>query len=561
MIAKNANIIWRITSWKIALLLILPVLVMLYAGINASGDLFNHLWQTVLPSYISNTLLLGIMVVVLTLVFGISSAALIVHTNIVAKNLLRWLLILPLAMPAYLVAYLYTDLFDYAGPVQRTLRHGFNWQSPNDYYFFDIRTLLGAAIIIALVLFPYVYMLTRTAFEQQDQNLLRAGRLLGLTEQQSFIKIALPLARPAIAVAASLVLMETLADFATVQYFAVNTLTTAIYDTWLGYGELASANALASILMLFILFAVVTEQRARAQKNHQSNRPDTEREIIQLSKAQQLLASSFCWFLAFAGFILPFALLIIMAIDYSNTEQLFKLLPTGMNSIKIALYTATLSTLIALVLGLYQRLSTDSWRDMPQKISGFGYAIPGTVLAMAMLATFGPIDHGLNYLAELWQFKQPGLILSGSIFAIIFALIVRFAAIANGTISSGLDQIPKSLDYAPTSLGAGLGKTLKQIHLPLLKPSILVAWLLVFVEAMKELPAVLLLRPFNFETLSTQVYQLISDEMLEQGALGAILIVLLGLLPIIWLNKEPKKHRQSTGFHKKHSFQQNKETL
>ncbi len=538
VITKKVNLIWRIISWKIALLLILPVLVMLYAGINASGDLFSHLWQTVLPSYISNTLLLGFMVVLLSLFFGVSCASLIVYTNVAANNILRWLLILPLAMPAYLVAYLYTDLFDYAGPVQRALRQWFNWQSPSDYYFFDIRTLLGAAIIIALVLFPYVYMLTRTAFEQQDQNLLRAGRSLGLSKQQSFLKIALPLARPAISVAASLVLMETLADFATVQYFAVNTLTTAIYDTWLGYGELASANALASILMLFILFAVVTEQQANAKKSHQSNSPNSEHTVIQLSLTQQIIASSFCWLLAFAGFILPFGLLIMMALDYSNTEQLFELLPTGMNSIKIALYAATLCTLIALILSLYQRLSDDNWRDIPQKISGFGYAIPGTVLAMAMLATFGPIDHSINYLAALWQFKEPGLVLSGSIFAVIFAFVVRFAAIANGTINSGLGQIPKSLEHASASLGAGLGKTLTQIHLPLLKPSILAAWLLVFVEAMKELPAVLLLRPFNFETLSTQVYQLISDEMLEQGALGAILIVLLGLLPIIWLNKK-----------------------
>jgi len=333
--------------------------------------------------------------------------------------------------------------------------------------------------------------------------------------------------------------METLADFATVQYFAVNTLTTAIYDTWLGYGELASANALASILMLFILLAVVAEQQANAKKNHQSNSPNAEHSVIQLSLTQQLIASSFCWLLSFAGFILPFGLLIMMAFDYSNSEQLFELLPVGANSIKIAVYAATLCTLIALTLGLYQRLSDDNWRAIPQKISGFGYAIPGTVLAMAMLATFGPIDHGINYLAVLCGLNEPGLILSGSIFAVIFAFVVRFAAIANGTINSGIEQIPKSLDHAPASLGVGLGKTLTRVHFPLLKPSILVAWLLVFVEAMKELPAVLLLRPFNFETLSTQVYQLISDEMLEQGALGAILIVLLGLLPIIWLNKKP----------------------
>ncbi|MBL4940110.1 MAG: iron ABC transporter permease [Colwellia sp.] len=515
----------------------IPVLVMLYAGINASNELFIHLWQTVLPDYIANTLILGVFVVLLSVIFGVISAAVIVHTNVVGKNALRWLLMLPLAMPAYLVAYLYTDMFDYAGPVQRALRAWFSWQSPSDYWFFDIRTLGGASVVIALVLFPYVYMLARTAFEQQDQNLLRASRLLGLSAKQSFYKVALPLARPAIAIAASLVLMETLADFATVQYFAVNTLTTAIYDTWLGYNDLASANALASILMLFILFAVVSEQRARAGQTYQSERPNKNHQLIKLTMIQQLFASGFCWLLVIAGFILPFILLLFMAWQYSNIAQLQALLPTGINSIKIAVWAASLTTFFALLLVLFQRLSHDRWRALPMNISGFGYAIPGTVLAMAMLATFAPIDHAINDVAKYFSLPTPGLVLSGSIFAIIFAYVVRFAAIANGTIDSGIKQIPKSIDYAPASLGVGLFTMLRKIHLPLLKSSIFVAWLLVFVEAMKELPAVLLLRPFNFETLSTQVYQLISDEMLEQGALGAILIVLLGLLPIIWLNR------------------------
>jgi len=537
VIARRTNSIWRSLCWIIAPALLLPVLVMLFQGISASTDLFSHLWQTVLPDYMLNTLLLGVLVVLLSLVFGTLSAALIVHTNVYGKSLLRWLLLLPLAMPAYLVAYLYTDLFDYAGPVQRALRAWFGWQSPADYWFFDIRTLSGAAVVIALVLFPYIYMLSRTAFEQQDQSLLRASRLLGLSAKQSFFKVALPLARPAIAVAASLVLMETLADFATVQYFAVNTLTTAIYDTWLGYGDLSAANALASVLMMFVLFAVISEQRARAGQSHQSNRPNQSHKLIILSGGQQLLASGFCWLLVIAGFILPFTLLIAMAIEYSDFEQLQALAPTGKNSIEVSVYAASIATFLALLFALYQRLSQDKQRILPLQISGFGYAVPGTVLAMAMLATFGPLDHMINDAAKLLDMKGPGLILSGSIFAIIFAYVVRFAAIANGTIGSGMEQIPKSVDFAPASLGAGLGKTLRRVHVPLLKPSIWVAWLLVFVESMKELPAVLLLRPFNFETLSTQIYQLISDEMLEQGALGAILIVLLGLLPIIWLNR------------------------
>ncbi|WP_246058199.1 ABC transporter permease [Litorilituus lipolyticus] len=518
--------------------MIIPVLIMLVDGIDASTQLFGHLWQTVLPSYLKNTILLGVFVVLLSLFFGVSSAVLISQTNILFKQHLRWLLLLPLAMPAYLVAYLYTDLFDYAGPVQRTLREWFNWQSPNDYWFFDIRTLFGAAIMLSLVLYPYIYMLTRGAFEQQDQNLMRASRLLGLNVKQTLFRVALPLARPAIAVSASLVLMETLADFATVQYFSVNTLTTAIYDTWLGYGDMAAANALASVLMLLILFVIVLEQRGRAGLRHQSARPNMQKDLIQLSSIQQLLASIFCWALVILGFALPFALLIAMAIEYSNVEQLTRLLDTGVNSVKVSVIAATVAVIIALVLGLYQRLHGHKFRHVPQQISGFGYAIPGTVLAMAMLSTFGPFDHWLNDVAEFLAWQQPGLILSGTIFAMIFAFVVRFSAIANGTIASGIKQIPQSLDYAPATLGMGLTKTITRVHLPILKPAVFVAWLLVFVESMKELSAVLLLRPFNFETLSSQIYQLISDEMLEQGALGAILIVLFGLLPIILLNRK-----------------------
>ena len=541
MIALNNSKTWKLSSYLITLVLIVPVLIMLVGGVTASMQLFVHLWQTVLPTYLENTLLLAFWVVLLALIFGVFSAAIITQTNIVFKQYLRWLLLLPLAMPAYLVAYLYTDLFDYAGPVQRTLRAWFGWQSPSDYWFFDIRTLPGAAVMLALVLFPYIYMLTRGAFEQQDQNLIRASRLLGLTAKQTFFKVALPLARPAIAVAATLVLMETLADFATVQYFSVNTLTTAIYDTWLGYGDLGAANALASVLMLLILFVVLAEQRSRAGLRHQSNRPNSKRELITLSLSQQILASIFCWGLVVLGFLLPILLLINMAMQYSDITQLSVLLSTGVNSIKVSVFAATFAVIIALFLGLYHRLHNDKYRQVPQQIASIGYAIPGTVLAMAMLSTLGPLDHWLNDSIDFLGGEPPGLILSGSLFAIVFALVVRFFAIANGTIISGIKQIPNSLDYAPATLGKNLTTMITRVHLPLLTPTIMMAWLLVFVEAMKELPAVLILRPFNFETLSSQIYQLISDERLEQGALGAILIVLFGLIPIVLLNKSKEK--------------------
>lgn len=541
MISGNRSNVWKVISWVIASLLVLPIIIMLASGLSASTELFSHLWDTVLPTYILNTIYLAIIVGILSTIFGVVSAAIITQTNIFAKSTLRWLLMLPLAMPAYLVAYLYTDLFDYAGPVQRYLRRIFSWESPADYWFFDIRTLFGAGVIISLVLFPYVYMLARTAFEHQDQNLYRASRLLGFNTFQTFYKVSLPLARPAIAIAVSLVLMETLADFATVQYFAVNTLTTAVYDTWLGYGDLSAANALASILMLMVFFIALFEQKTRMKQRHQSNRPTYGSQVILLSLSKQIFASLFCWTLALLGFLIPVLLLILMAYEYTTLDQFQALISTGINSVELAFYTATIATFIALTLVLYKRLHQDKLRVIPVNFASFGYAIPGTVLAMAMLATFGPLDHFINELAVKVGLNEPGLILSGTIFAIVFAFVVRFSAIANGTIASGVEQISQSIDLAPPSLGVGQFKSILKVHIPLLKPSLFIAWLLVFVEAMKELPAVLLLRPFNFDTLSTQIYQLISDERLEQGAIGAILIVAFGLIPIIWLNKNKDK--------------------
>lgn len=540
MITGSKNTTWAIASWTIALVLTIPVIIMLVASFGHSQSLFIHLWQTVLPTYIGNTFLLTVYVVGLSLFFGIPSAALVTQTNLLGKRQLRWLLLLPLAMPAYLVAYLYTDLFDYAGPVQRSLRAVFGWESPSDYWFFDIRSLFGASVVLALVLFPYVYMLTRTAFEQQDHSLIKAGRTLGLSAKQAFVSIGLPLARPAIMVSATLVMMETIADFATVQYFAVNTLTTAVYDTWLGYGDIAAANALASVLMLFVLFVVVAEQKSRAKQKHQSNRPNQHQQIIELSWLGQCGGLVFCWALVIAGFLLPLTLLVMMAISYSDMSQLLQLTDIGFDTLKVSAIAATISVFIAAFLALFKRMHKNKLSPWPLQISGFGYAIPGTVLAMALMSTFAPIDHWLNDMAVLLYLEKPGLVLSGTVFAVIFAFIVRFAAIANGTVNAGIEKIPMSLDLAPASLGVGLISSLARVHLPLLKSSLFVAWLLVFVESMKELPAVLLLRPFNFETLSTFIYQLISDEQLEQGAIGALFIVLFGLIPIIWLNKDKK---------------------
>ncbi|QXB31255.1 iron ABC transporter permease [Aeromonas sp. FDAARGOS 1405] len=532
------NFGWMTGSWAIALLLGLPVIALLFSAFSAEGELFRHLADTVLLDYLGNTLGLVVGVVLLSLLFGVPTAWLVAMCQVPGRRALQWALMLPMAMPSYIVAYVYTDLLDYSGPLQAGLRTLFGWNSPADYWFPAIRSLGGAAWVLALVLFPYVYLLTRASFLEQSVSLIHSSRLLGCTPWQSFRRLSLPLARPAIMVAVSLVAMETLADFATVHFFAINTLTTAVYDTWLGYGSLATAAKLSCLMLLAVVLLIALERRSRSRQQVFQKSMGHEQPLrYPLKGMSRALAAFWCWGLVLAGFGLPFVILLDYGVRYFELSWTPEFVRFAGNSLLISALTALLAMGIALLLGFFCRLDGGIKSLLPLRIAAMGYAMPGTVLAIGVLVPLTALDFAINDLAEWLGRQGPGLLLTGTITAIVFGYLVRFVAIAIGSVESSMGKISPSLDMAARSLGQGDGGMLRRVHLPLVRRGLFAGAMLVFIESMKELPAALLLRPFNFDTLATHVYQFVSDEMLERGALGAIVIVLVGLLPLIWVNR------------------------
>ncbi|HDX8364517.1 TPA: iron ABC transporter permease [Aeromonas veronii] len=532
------NFGWMTGSWATALLLGLPVIALLFSAFSAEGELFRHLADTVLLDYLGNTLGLVVGVVLLSLLFGVPTAWLVAMCQVPGRRALQWALMLPMAMPSYIVAYVYTDLLDYSGPLQAGLRALFGWISPADYWFPAIRSLGGAAWVLALVLFPYVYLLARASFLEQSVSLIHSSRLLGCTPWQSFRRLSLPLARPAIMVAVSLVAMETLADFATVHFFAINTLTTAVYDTWLGYGSLATAAKLSCLMLLAVVLLIALERRSRSRQQVFQKSMGHEQPLrYPLKGMSRWLAAFWCWGLVLAGFGLPFVILLDYGVRYFELSWTPEFVRFAGNSLAISALTALLAMGIALLLGFFRRLDGGIKSLLPLRIAAMGYAMPGTVLAIGVLVPLTALDFAINDLAEWLGRQGPGLLLTGTITAIVFGYLVRFVAIAIGSVESSMGKISPSLDMAARSLGQGDGGMLRRVHLPLVRRGLFAGAMLVFIESMKELPAALLLRPFNFDTLATHVYQFVSDEMLERGALGAIVIVLVGLLPLIWVNR------------------------
>ncbi|WP_114765932.1 ABC transporter permease [Vibrio rhodolitus] len=534
---KEKNSIWKASSGSLALLLVLPIFAIFFTAIGETDQLFSHLMSTVLPTYTFNTVALAAGVMLLSLVFGIPSAWLMAMCRLPSERILQWALVLPLAMPAYIVGYIFTDWFDFAGPIQIALRDLMGWQA-GDYWFPDIRTLGGAIVVLALVLYPYVYLLCRAAFMEQNVSLLQSARLLKCSPWESFYRISLPLVRPAIAVGLSLVAMETIGDFGTVSYFAVNTLTTAVYDTWLGYSSLTAAAKISAIMLVFVILLLSTERYSRRkQKLFQNQFSSREDFRYQLSGWKKWLALTWCWGLVSIAFIFPLGQLLIYAYKYFAQSWTAEFQQYAINSLYVSLSAAVIAVLIALVVNFYQRLSAKRSAVAFMRFSSLGYAVPGTVLAIGVMVPVLFMDHLVNDIAKAMEWGRPGLIFSGSMFAIIFALVVRFSAVAIGSIESSLSKVSPSLDMASRTMGCNANQMLRRVHLPLIRRGALIAGLLVFIESMKELNASLLLRPFNFETLATYVYNFASDEHLELAAMPAVLLVLVGLVPLVLVNR------------------------
>ena len=535
-------------SFALAVLVALPVLAVganLFSG--GTGETWAHLMATVLPEYVANSIWLCLGVGIGVAAMGTGAAWLVALNDFPGRRIAEWALLLPMAMPAYVLAYTYTDFLQFVGPVQTGLRESFGW-SKGDYWFPDVRSLSGAIVLFSCVLYPYVYLLVRTAFLERAGGMIEAARALGLNPWQGFWRVSIPLARPAIAAGMALALMETLADYGTVAYFAVQTFTTGIYRAWFSLGDRVAAAQLAAALLGFVALLILLERvsRGRARYHDSSGRRRATRQM--LTGWHALLAQIGCAIPVVVGFALPVALLLRLALgDVGEQASGFagRFFVLARNSFTLAALAALLAALLALLLGFAAR----DGRRLPglaSRIVGLGYAVPGSVIAVGVLIPVTRVDH---FLVGIWQQMtgvNPGLILTGGIAALVYAYLARFLAIALQTVEAGLTRITPSMEAAARSLGSSSGETLRRVHLPLMRGSLLTAALLVFVDVMKELPATLVMRPFNFDTLATQTYTLAADERLAEASSAALAIVVVGLLPIVLLARQIAAGRSET---------------
>lgn len=527
---------WIAVTIAIALLVSTPVLFVLGNIFADNSEVWNHLAETVLPRYMANSLWLMLGVGTGVLLIGVGTAWLVTACSFWGSQIFEWALLLPLATPAYLLAYSYTELLEYYGPVQMTLRDWFGWTSVGDYWFPNVRSLGGAILLLTLVLYPYVYLLARVAFLEQCTCTLEASRSLGCGPWRSFATVALPLARPAIMAGLSLALMETLSDFGTVQFFGVDTFTTGIYRTWFGMGERVAAAQLAAFLLLFIFGLILLERWSRRQaKYYQSGSDYSRLQPYQLQGIRATLASIACFVPLSLGFLLPAGLLLQMTWENPETiNDRFWGLAT--NSFILAVITAILAVLVAVIIAYGVRLQSHIAMELAARVTAMGYAIPGSVIAVGILIPIGRLDNAIDGWMRATFGISTGLLLSGTIAALIFAYLVRFLAVSFGTVESSLSKIKPNLDDAARSLGHSPTSTLLRVHASMMGGGLLTAAMLVFVDVMKELPATLIIRPFNFDTLAIRVYNLASDERLAEAAAPALAIVLVGIIPVIFLS-------------------------
>ncbi|MBE9124827.1 MULTISPECIES: ABC transporter permease [unclassified Coleofasciculus] len=527
---------WTAAVMVIAVLVSTPVLFVLSNIFADAGEIWRHLAETVLWRYIANSFWLMLGVGFGVAVIGVGTAWLVTMCRFPGSRLFEWALLLPLAAPAYVLAYTYTDFLDFSGPVQTTLRNLFGW-SYGDYWFPNIRSLWGAIAMLTLVLYPYVYLLVRVAFLEQSVCTLEASRSLGCSPWRSFFAVALPLARPAIAAGMALALMETLNDFGTVKYFGVDTFTTGIYRTWFGLGNRVAAAQLAAFLLLFILWLILLERwsRRRAQYYQSTNRYGS-RFSYPLKGMRAFGAGLACLLPLSFGFLLPAAILLEMTLKNATTIIDKEFWAYARHSFILAVITAGLGVAIAIIMAYGLRLRSNPLMRFATRIASMGYAVPGSVIAVGILIPIGRLDNAIDAWMRATFGISTGLLLSGTITALVFAYLVRFLAVSFNTVEASLSKIKPSLDDAARSLGHNPTSTLVKVHTPMMWGGLLTAGMLLFVDVMKELSATLIIRPFNFDTLAVRVYNLASDERLAEAAGPALAIVVVGIVPVILLS-------------------------
>ena len=545
---RGQSAVWLIGAFVIAMMVAAPIIAVAYLAFFPTENIWPHLASTMLPRYVTNTAVLMLGVGVGVTLLGVSSAWVVTMCKLPGKRFFEWAMLLPMAVPAYIVAYVYTDLLEYAGPVQRLLRDIFGWSSAADYWFPDIRTKGGAILVLSLTLYPYVYMLARAAFLAQSICVIEAARVLGRSAWSSFVTVALPLARPAIVVGVVIALMETLNDFGTIDFFAVHTLTAGVFNVWLGMGNAGGAAQIALTMLAVVIALLVIERYSRRrQRFHDTTNRYQELPGYDLGPMAKTGALAICILPIVLGFVVPSLVLIYYSVGYFDQSWTPDFFEFAGNSLLVSGLATALAVGCALFMAYALRLFPQPFLKFFVRLSSVGYAVPGAVLAIGVLIPFARFDNALDAVMRDTFGISTGLLLSGTVFALVFAYAVRFMAVSYGSIEAALGKVRPSMDDAARTLGESPWGTLKRIHFPMVRGGILAASVLVFVDGMKELPATLILRPFNFDTLATHVYQFAKDEMIEQAALGALTIVLVGVVPVIMLSRAISKSRPGHG--------------
>lgn len=538
---------WALAALALAALAGLPIAAIAWASLagggSGSGGTIADLAATVLPTYIANTALLMLLAGGLAAIIGTGCAWLVAATAFPGRRILGWALVLPLAVPAYIAAYIYADLLDFAGPVQSALRSATGWGAA-DYAVPEIRSLGGGALVLGIVLYPYVYLLARTTFAAQSLTQFRAARSLGASPRAAFWRVALPAARPAIAGGLALVLMEVLADFGVAEYFAIPTFSTGIFRSWLAAGDKAAALKLAAVMLLFVIALVALEaatRRGRSDSRDGLAAREGAEPLVALSPLGKALALIACLTPVLLGFVVPVAYLATLALTDAAQNAAGDLATYARGSLWLGLAAASLCLAAALLLAFARARSASRLTNSAIRLATLGYALPGALLAVGLLAPFGAFDQTLTRFARDSLGWSGGLLLTGTGAVLIYALAVRFLTVAYNTVSGGLARIPPGLDAAARSLGAKPSRVLARIYTPLLAPSLAGAAALVFIDTLRELPATLILRPFNLETLATRTYRLASDERLVEASIPALILLAAGLLPVLVLNRLGKR--------------------
>jgi len=540
---------WSGGAIILAALAVMPVAAVLIFAFGDSGDIWEHLVKTSLFGYVTTTLWLMLGVGVSVFVTGVSTAWVVTMCRFPGRKVFEWLLLLPLAMPAYVIAYAYTDFLEFAGPVQGLMRTIFGWQTARDYFFPEIRSLGGAIMMMGLVLYPYVYLLARSSFLEQSVNVLEASRTLGRGPWRTFSSVSLPTARPAIAIGVSLALMETLNDYGTVDFFAVYTMTAGLVDVWLGMGSLAGGAQIATTMLVFVVLLIMLERMSRRHQKlyQQAGSRYKPLPAYRLRGAKAAAAFLVCALPVLAGFLIPVAVLGRLTLIYFDRAWTPEFQLYVFNSVALSAGAAAIALAIALFVAYSRRLHGGKLLAFGTRVATLGYAVPGAVLAVGILVPFAAFDNAVDALLRQTLGISSGLLLSGTVGAVLFAYVVRFLAIAMGQVESSLEKVSPSMDMAARTLGYRAGQTLVRYHLPLIRGGMLTTAMIVFVDCMKELPATLLLRPFNFDTLATHVYEFASDEMLGEASLGSLTIVGVGLIPVVLLSRMISRTRQTLG--------------